>query len=405
MEKPKVIAMIPARLGSKRVPKKGLRLIAGKPLVSYAIEAAKRAGCFDAIYLNSDAEDFAPIAKAQGIEFYKRPEALGSDETNNDQFLEDFMRAVPSEILVQLLPTSPLILPEEIRGFVSRMLEQHYDTLVSVVNHQIANIFENRPVNFSRYEPHKSSQTMTPVQSYATVLMGWRYENFFDNLKRHGGAYHGADGKIGYYSLKGFSTIDIDQEEDIALAEVALEYRNRGADTVAPRYYEQRHAVAEHAEVHVPEILKNDGVMISDFAHENVPLSNVSDMIAVMPNSQSWCRRLVNTENNSATLICQIPGEGNRLHYHPNWNEWWYIIQGQWQWEIEGSKYMIKAGDFVFIQKGKRHRITAVGNGPAIRLAVSRADVPHIYPNEEVRGQRLEVRGQRLEVRKKEATI
>lgn len=372
--------MIPARLGSKRVPKKGLRLLAGKPLISYAIEAAQAAGVFDAIYVNSEADIFGELAKEQSVLFYKRPEELASDSTTNDPFILDFMEHVPGDVLVQLLPTSPLITAEEIHSFVTTMVDGSYDTLVSVVDHQIASVYNGRAVNFSIFESHKSSQTVVPVRSYATVLMGWRYANFFENLKRYGGAYHGGDGKVGYYSLKGLSTIDIDYEEDVALAEVALEYRNRGSVTAAPRYYEAYARANEHAEVDVPAILQKDGVMISDFTHENIPLSNFSEMIAAMPKDQSWCRRLVNTENNSATLICQIPGEGNRLHYHPNWNEWWYIVQGQWQWEIEGQKYIVKVGDFVFIQKRKRHRITAVGNGPAIRLAVSRADVPHVYP-------------------------
>ena len=380
MEKPKVIAMIPARLGSKRVPKKGLRLLGERPLLSYAIEAAKASGVFDAIYVNSEADIFGELAKEYGVQFYQRPEHLAQDSTTNDPFIQDFIEHVPGDILIQVLPTSPLITPEEIRGFVTTMLDGGYDTLVSVVDHQIASVYNGQSVNFSVFEPHKSSQTMTPVQSYATVLMGWKYENFFENLKHYGGAYHGGDGKTGYYSLQGLSTIDIDHEEDFALAEVALGYRNRVQEHAVPQYYAPHVALSEHAEMDVPAILKKDGVMISDFSHENTPLSNIPEIIAAMPKDQSWCRRMVNTENNSATLICQIPGEGNRLHYHPNWNEWWYIVQGQWQWEIEGQKHIVKQGDFVFIQKGKRHRITAIGDGPAIRLAVSRADVPHVYP-------------------------
>ena len=89
---------------------------------------------------------------------------------------------------------------------------------------------------------------------------------------------------------------------------------------------------------------------------------------------------MIDTENNSATIIAQLPGEGNRLHYHPNWNEWWYIIDGEWEWEIEGKKKIIKKGDIVFMEKSKKHKITAVGNKIAIRLAVSRADVAHVYP-------------------------
>jgi quercetin dioxygenase-like cupin family protein len=88
---------------------------------------------------------------------------------------------------------------------------------------------------------------------------------------------------------------------------------------------------------------------------------------------------MVDTENNSATLISQMPGEGNRMHYHDNWNEWWYILDGEWEWIVEGKEIIVKKGDLVFIEKGKRHKITAIGEVPAIRLAVSRADVNHIY--------------------------
>ena len=134
------------------------------------------------------------------------------------------------------------------------------------------------------------------------------------------------------------------------------------------------------SETDVPQILKKDGVELWDFDHENQGLSNIDEVIANMDNSVSWCRRMVNTESNSATLISQLPGEGNRLHYHPDWNEWWYIVKGQWKWEIEGQEYLVKKGDLVFIEKNKLHRITAVGNEPAVRLAVSRGDVAHVYP-------------------------
>ena len=60
---------------------------------------------------------------------------------------------------------------------------------------------------------------MKPVQAYATVLMGWKYQSYFNNMKKYGSAYHGGDGNIAYYPLRGLSTIDIDREEDFLLAE------------------------------------------------------------------------------------------------------------------------------------------------------------------------------------------
>ena len=63
----KIIAMIPARLGSKRIEKKNLRLIDGQPLISYVIDSVVSSKSFDEIYLNSEADIFKNIADEKGI--------------------------------------------------------------------------------------------------------------------------------------------------------------------------------------------------------------------------------------------------------------------------------------------------------------------------------------------------
>jgi CMP-N-acetylneuraminic acid synthetase len=64
----KTIAMIPVRLGSKRVKNKNLRLIDGKPLICYVLETAVKSDIFDEIYINSESDIFEPIAKKYGVE-------------------------------------------------------------------------------------------------------------------------------------------------------------------------------------------------------------------------------------------------------------------------------------------------------------------------------------------------
>ncbi|MCD4780893.1 MAG: cupin domain-containing protein [Candidatus Omnitrophica bacterium] len=374
----KKIAMIPVRLNSQRVPNKNLRLLNGKPMVAYIIETALATNTFDEVYLNSEAEIFKEIADQYGIKFYHRPAELASDRSTSEDFVYDFIKNVEGDVLYQLLATSPLITPMEITHFVHDMSLNALDTLVSIVNHRIASLYKKQPVNYGLTEKLKSSQTMVPVQTYATVLMAWRYENFKANMETHGCAYYGGDGRIGYYELKGLSAIDVDQEEDFILAEIAMQYRNESRQD-QPRYYTSKKQKNEHSEVDVPEILRKDGVSLRDFEHENQPLFHVQQIIDKMGTNQSWSYRVVNTESNSATLISQMPGGGNRRHYHPDWNEWWYIIKGQWKWEIEGKKIIVKKGDIVFIEKNKWHQITAMGEESAIRLAVSRGDVPHIY--------------------------
>lgn len=225
----KTICMIPARLDSKRIKHKNLKLLCGKPLITYCIEAALKADCFDEIYINSESDKFAKFAHDYNITFYKRDKSLSLDTTVNDEFVYDFMLNVKGDILIQLLPTSPLITSDEIRDFTNIMKKGNCDTLVSVVNHKIACVFQKEPINFIRNQMHYPSQIMSPVQSYATVLMGWTYESFIENMHAYGCAYHGCFGTTRYYPLSGLSTIDIDTEDDFKLAEVAMELRLKEA--------------------------------------------------------------------------------------------------------------------------------------------------------------------------------
>lgn len=372
--------MIPARLGSKRIQKKNLRLLGGEPLIAHVTKTAVEANVFDEIYINSDGDIFQEIAQEYGVSFYKRQSEFASDQANNDVFLEDFCQHVEADIVVQILPTSPFLTVSEIQQFVERMKNDKHQTLVSVQDHQIACVYQEKGVNFNPDEPHIPSQEMLPVSSYATVLMAWDKVNFLDNMKKYGFGYHGVKGNIGYFTLTGFSTLDIDNEDEFRLAEAVFSYLSSGKNESKPEYY-QPQLTQFHSEADVPSILKIDGIGQSDFTRENEPLVNIAELINLKDNDVSWCHRLVNTESNSATLISQLPGEGNRLHFHPDWNEWWYIVDGSWIWQIEGVETIVNKGDFVFMLKNKRHKITATGDKPAIRLAVSRADVAHVYPN------------------------
>lgn len=233
---PKLVIMIPARYGSKRVPKKNLRLIDGKPLISYVIEQIKNANIPADVYINSEHEIFGKVAKDFGVKFYKRPEKHSSDTSTNDEFALDFMNAVPADILIQVLPTSPLLTGGEIKKFVDEMVNGKWDSLISVEHKQIACVYKNQPVNFEKLKVNPPSQTMEPVKAYATALMGWTYPSFKRNMEKYGSAYHGGDGKTGYFELRGLSTIDIDREDDFKLAESIIKALRENRE-LPIRYY------------------------------------------------------------------------------------------------------------------------------------------------------------------------
>ena len=373
----KIIAMIPARMGSKRIPKKNIRLLNGKPLIQYAIDAVKEADCFDEIWINSESEVIEKLANDAGVNFYKRPEKFTTDTASNDLWTEDFFKNVGGDIVIQVLPTSPFISPDEIKEFVRTFVYDGLDTLISMVDVRIEAVYKKQPINFVQKKETPPSQTLEPIKAYGCSLMGWRKTNYLENMKKYGAAYHGGDGKIEYFTLKGYSTIDIDNEEEFQLAESVARSMNKNKQ-YAVKYYGE-----EHSEVDVPQILSKDGVKGSSYNLANQKIINLKDILKNNSADSSWCHRVINTENNSATLITQMPGEGNRRHYHPDWNEWWYIVEGEWKWEIDGDVSIVRKDDFVFIPKGVIHKITACGEKQATRLAISRDDVVHTYPDGE----------------------
>ena len=372
----KIVAMIPARMGSKRVKSKNLRLINGKPLISYILETVSKVDVFDEIYLNSENEIFSEIADSHGVDYYKRPAKFSTDSATNDEFAYDFLKNVNCDILIQILPTSPFLLGTEIEVFVRQMVDSSVDTLISVEDKQIACVYNGEAINFDKLALNPPSQSMVPVKAYATALMGWKSSTFIHNIDSRGVAYHGGDGVTGYFELSGLSTIDIDREEDFRLAETII-LSAEHATNKDPEYYAAN--VEKHNEVDVASILAKDGVKNNNLFDANKEVVNLNELLSGMSVSESWSKRVIDTESNSMTIISQMPGEGNRKHYHPDWNEWWYIVAGEWEWEIEGAIKKIRKGDIVFMQKNRVHKITASGNTQAIRMAVSRADVIHSY--------------------------
>lgn len=97
-----------------------------------------------------------------------------------------------------------------------------------------------------------------------------------------------------------------------------------------------------------------------------------------------WGVRVAITENVVGTLICQAPGHPNDRHYHIR-DEWWLVLEGEIDWEIEGQAERVhaRAGDFVFVPKGTFHHIHVVGDRPAIRLALSFPGEPHRHERPE----------------------
>ena len=130
----------------------------------------------------------------------------------------------------------------------------------------------------------------------------------------------------------------------------------------------------------VAQVLRDDGVnnvVIGDL--ENVSTTSIDELIDKM-GTGSWAVRLVYNEKFGGVVIQQQPGEGNRLHYHPDADECWVIMRGKWEWYIEGEgTNTVTKNDIVVVRKNVKHKITCIGDEPGIRFAVTAPDVDHVY--------------------------
>ena len=138
-KEPTIVALIPARAGSKRVPNKNIRLLAGHPVIAYTIAAASESGVFADVIVSTDSEQYAEIARHYGAEVpFLRPAELAGDVSPDIEWLEYTLKRLQEEgreydCFSILRPTSPFRQPKTIRrawqGFLA---EEGVDSLRAV---------------------------------------------------------------------------------------------------------------------------------------------------------------------------------------------------------------------------------------------------------------------------------
>lgn len=135
----KVLGVVTARAGSKGIPGKNTRLLAGRPLIQYTIDAARESSAFDRLVLSTDDQGAATIARESGCEVpFMRPATLSTDETPHLpvmqhalSWLRDHDRYVPDWVMI-LLPTSPFRQARHIRESIDLAVSSGADSVVGV---------------------------------------------------------------------------------------------------------------------------------------------------------------------------------------------------------------------------------------------------------------------------------
>jgi CMP-N,N'-diacetyllegionaminic acid synthase len=221
-----ILAIIPARGGSKGIVKKNIRSLAGKPLIAYTIEEAKKSKFITKTVVSTDDAEIAAISSDLKSEVLIRPDNLAKDSASSIDVIYHVLEKVKEtgfipDVVVLLQPTSPLRTVYDIDGGIEAFLEGECDSLVSVCvsNHPPFWSFEKKgrflyPLFGKRYlEKIRQDLPDTYLPNGAIFISSpsklIKHHDFFNN-------------KTIPYLMPPERSIDIDTEFDLMLAEMII---------------------------------------------------------------------------------------------------------------------------------------------------------------------------------------
>jgi len=228
-KKKRILGLIPARGGSKGLPRKNIKLLAGKPLIAWTIKQAKMSQYIDRIVVSTDDEEIAEVSKKYGAEVpFKRPSKLATDKAGFIDFVLHAMDTIEKndklyDILVFLQPTSPLRLSEDIDRAIGLLFKKKASSIISVCKS------EHHPLkagmlpadrcmkDFIKKDKNRQELGTFYRLNGAIFLAYWDYirkqKSFFGN-------------ETFAYIMPQNRSVDIDSEVDFKLAEILKKTQN-----------------------------------------------------------------------------------------------------------------------------------------------------------------------------------
>jgi pseudaminic acid cytidylyltransferase len=228
------IAIITARGGSKRIPRKNIKDFCGKPILAYSIEAALQSGLFDTVMVSTDDKEIAEISKKYGAEVpFFRSEATSNDfATTNDVLLEVLdeyeKRGQHFDLAACIYPTAPFVTAEKLKKAFEELKASDADTLIPVVSfsyppQRAMVVRDNRLVFFEPKYIDSRSQDLEPHYHDVGQFYAFRTAAFKENKKL-------MLGNILPFIVSELEVQDIDNETDWKIAEMKYKLMLNGGD-------------------------------------------------------------------------------------------------------------------------------------------------------------------------------
>lgn len=190
----KSIAIITARGGSKRIPKKNIKVFCGKPIIQYSIEAAIDSGVFDEVMVSTDDKDIAEISRSLGAKVPFMRSSLTSNDfaTTTDVLVEVLNEYIKQEKVFDyaccLYPTAPFITPERLKSSMKKLVDLDADSVIPVVKYsfpiQRSLVVDGGKVRF-KYKEYENTRSQDLISHYhdSGQFYCFNVDKFLENKK------------------------------------------------------------------------------------------------------------------------------------------------------------------------------------------------------------------------------
>lgn len=230
--KPEFLAIIPARGGSKGIPRKNIKMFAGKPLLCWTIEAALTSAFVDRTVVTTEDAEIKEIALKWGVEVIDRPEELATDETLISPVLEHVITTLEGidgyrpDSIVLLNPTSPLRGKDHIDVGIRPFIWGKFDCSVSVTPGVVCLWETTKDGVKANYDYENKPRRQESPISYAEN--GAIYITRTNYLMEH---HNFLGGSISLFTIPPYNALDIDTPIDFMIAEMVMKEALRRENT------------------------------------------------------------------------------------------------------------------------------------------------------------------------------
>jgi pseudaminic acid cytidylyltransferase len=224
----KNLAIITARGGSKRIPKKNIRDFLGRPIIAYSIEAAINSGCFNEVMVSTDDSEIADLSVKIGakVPFFRSEKNSDDYATTSDVLLEVLntykSKGIEFENACCIYPAAPFITSEILGDSYKVFSNKDFDSLIPVVkfSYPVQRAFKKKGDYIEMNQPeniNKRSQDLEPMYHDAGQFCWFRVKEFLINKNL-------ITGKTAFFEIPELNSQDIDNEEDWKIAELKYKF-------------------------------------------------------------------------------------------------------------------------------------------------------------------------------------